>query len=881
MVHFRALLLLIGGIACNQVFAAELSTPTASKDLVFAERDGVLAVEAEHFFEQSLTSKRVWHLTSKGQQPDVTPDGDPTHVAGASGGAYLEILPDTRRTHGDKLKAGENFSNEPGQIGVLKYRVKIATPGRYYVWVRAYSTTTEDNGLHVGIDGEWPASGQRLQWCAGKNSWHWESKQRTAKEHCGVPHAIFLDIEEAGEHVVAFSMREDGFEFDKWLMTLDRDMPLPNGLGPKTQIAAGKAPPSFAFVQPAKRAANSPTPAVAKPPLVLPREKDGDGSVAISGEKMQWHKVTLTLNGPFAHEQDQSPNPFTDCRMTVRFQHESGSPDYTVPAYFAADGDAGESSASSGTKWRAHLSPDKPGCWNYAVSFERGTNAALLPDSDAKKLAPFDGLKGSFAITPTNKSGRDLRGKGRLEYVGKRYLQFAGTGEYFLKAGPDAPETLLGYEDFDGTSTNKVKLKTWQPHVRDWRDGDPVWKDGRGKGLIGALNYLAEQGCNVVSFLPYNGGGDGDNVWPFVARNDKLHYDCSKLDQWQIVFDHTQTRGLYLHFKLQETENDDNRRGHKTEDGDVPAALDGGDLGIERRLYCRELVARFGHELALNWNLGEENSQSPAQQRAMAQYLRDVDPYDHHIVIHTFPDQQDKVYPKLLGDQSVLTGASLQNSWKAAHQRTLKWIRESKKAGRPWVIANDEQNPASMGVPPDEGFEGSDGYATEKDGAKYNRHDVRRYTLWGTLLAGGAGVEYYFGYRLPQNDLICEDFRSREQSWRSCRIALDFFRRHGFPISEMSNADELVGNPENTNSRYCFAKRGELYLVFLPKGGSTKLDLRNASGRFSIRWFDPRNGGKLQNGSVTSAHGGSHVSLGTSPDAATQDWLIVVRRITD
>ena len=33
-------------------------------------------------------------------------------------------------------------------------------------------------------------------------------------------------------------------------------------------------------------------------------------------------------------------------------------------------------------------------------------------------------------------------------------------------------------------------------------------------------------------------------------------------------------------------------------------------LGPERKLYCRELIARFGHNLALNWNLGEENTQS-------------------------------------------------------------------------------------------------------------------------------------------------------------------------------------------------------------------------------------------------------------------------------
>ena len=115
--------------------------------------------------------------------------------------------------------------------------------------------------------------------------------------------------------------------------------------------------------------------------------------------------------------------------------------------------------------------------------------------------------------------------------------------------------------------------------------------------------------------------------------------------------------GLYLHFKLQENEIDDNRRGDKREQGLVPESLDGGKLGPERKLYCRELIARFAHNLALNWNIGEENTQSTEEVVDMVRYLHDTDPYKHHIVIHTFPGDQDKVYTPLLGDKSLLTGA--------------------------------------------------------------------------------------------------------------------------------------------------------------------------------------------------------------------------------
>ena len=408
---------------------------------------------------------------------------------------------------------------------------------------------------------------------------------------------------------------------------------------------------------------------------------------------------------------------------------------------------------------------------------------------------------------------------------------------------------------------------------------------GKGKGLIGALDYLADRDVNAFSFLTYNAGGDGDNVWPFVGRDDKLHYDCSKLDQWQIVFDHAQSLGLFLHFKTQETEIDDQRYEHQREARSIPEALDGGAVGVERRLYYRELVARFAYELGLNWNLGEENTQTPEEQRAMAAAFRELDPYHHLVVIHTYPDEQDRVYAPLLGPGSELTGASLQNHWDAAHQRVLKWRRESARAGRPWVVANDEQGDAALGVPPDPGFEGFSGKAREKaanaaePGREYDLHDVRRATLWGTLMAGGAGVEYYFGYSLPQNDLRCEDWRSRDRSWAYAALALRFFAEQQIPVEQMEPADDLVGNAAGDNSRYAFVKKRELYLVYLPHGGAVELDLSQATGRFGVQWFDPRSGGALQRGSIATIEAGAARALGLPPADPGEDWLAVVRRL--
>jgi hypothetical protein len=598
----------------------------------------------------------------------------------------------------------------------------------------------------------------------------------------------------------------------------------------------------------------------------------------VSGELKQWHKVTLSLNGPFAHELDNKPNPFTDYRVSVLFTHESGAPDYIVPAYFAADGDAANSSAAMGTVWRAHLSPDKPGRWFYTFTFLKGNRAAVDDRSRTHEVKPYHGTTGQLHIGPSDKDGRDLRAHGRLQYVGRRYLRFAASGRYFLKAGADAPETLLAYADFDGTVANKsnVPLKSWEPHRKDWQPADPTWQKGKGKGLIGAINYLSSTGCNAFSFLTYNAGGDGDNVWPFVSRDAKNHFDCSKMDQWGIVFDHATNKGMYLHFKLQETENDDNRHA-QNQDGIVPTSLDGGNLGVERKVYCHELVARFGHLLALNWNLGEENTQSTLQQKAMAGYLDRLDPYNHLIVVHTYPDQQDQVYGPLLGNQSVISGCSLQNSHiKDTHWQTVKWVEASTAAKKPWVVSFDESGSAAHGQPPDLGYQGFIG-RDKKGEMTYTRHDVRRQTLWGTFMGGGAGVEYYFGYQFVQNDLLCEDWRSRHQSWQDCRRAIEFFDRY-LPFWKMQNHDSLVDNIDHDNSIYCLAIPGSIYAIYLPRGGTRKLDLAGFDHPFSVDWYDPRNGGDLQQGSIQQVTGGSQVTIGLAPSRRVDDWVCVVRR---
>jgi len=310
-----SILMIVAALAMGPTAFANGSTaPIAGPDLVFNEVDGIVAVEAEHFFMQTLTDKRAWHITSSKSTPDLKPDADPAHTAGASGGAYVEILPDTRATHDHKMVYEENFTDKPGALAVAHYKVNITTPGRYYVWVRSFSTGSEDNGAHVGLNGRWPESGQRWQ-TVQKNKWAWDCNQRTEQVHTGVPMQLFIDIEKAGVREIMFSLREDGFEMDKFVLASNREFK-PDGKGPAVKVKAGHIPAAFHEVAGAAVA-----PATPLTPLVRSRQPDGAGTVVISGELKQWHKVTLTLDGPYARELDNESNPFTDCNMTVTFTH--------------------------------------------------------------------------------------------------------------------------------------------------------------------------------------------------------------------------------------------------------------------------------------------------------------------------------------------------------------------------------------------------------------------------------------------------------------------------------------------------------------------------------------------------------------------------------
>jgi hypothetical protein len=587
--------------------------------------------------------------------------------------------------------------------------------------------------------------------------------------------------------------------------------------------------------------------------LLLPADAPAaslQAGVVSPARPIQWQPMEVRFQGPSLSETSTNPNPFLFYRLNVTFTGPSDQ-EYVVPGFFAGDGRGG----AGGDVWKVRFSPDASGFWQYEASFRRGPNVAVELSPTAGDIGGINtpnGARGSFTVASRDWNAPGLLKWGRLEYIGAHYLKFRD-GPYFIKGGTNSPENFLAYAGFDNTVDQDGNfLHQYADHIADWRTGDPDWNDGAGRGIIGALNYLGSQGVNSIYFLPLNLGGDGQDTYPFVGPEktsfNKTHYDLSKLEQWNTVLAHAQRQGMQLHIVLAETEAPNEQW------------LDDGELGVERKLFYRELVARFGYVLAIKWNLSEENDYPIETLRRFAEYLAAVDPYDHPISVHTKPnDFRD--YEELLG-VTPFAVTSIQYDPDRAAAQVNEWRRRSAAAGRPWVIDMDENMPADEGL--------TDG----------NTDNLRKRALYDVYFNGGT-IEWYAGYHdLPLGgDLRLENFRTREAMWQDMRAARRLMEAY-MPFWQMQPADALLsGASEAFGGGEVLAQPGVVYAVYLPQAEpSGVLDLTDTevSQAFEQRWFNPRTGTFA--GLIRTVQGGRRIELGSPPADPNEDWVVLMSR---
>ncbi len=592
------------------------------------------------------------------------------------------------------------------------------------------------------------------------------------------------------------------------------------------------------------------------------------------GERLPFHPLVLTFRGPHSHQKAQDPNPFLDFRLQVTFTSPGGRK-YVVPGFFDGDGFGGP----RGNIWRVRFAADGPGRWNFRASFRRGPAVAVSLDPKAAESAAFDGTEGSFRIEepPQGPTPRPFGGLspfdptaplrpgylswGFLKYAGCHYLKFA-KGPYWIRGGTDSPENFLAYQGF----VNTPPSHSYSSHIEDWKPGDPDWGRGKGRGIIGALNYLSSRHVNSLYMLLMNVGGDGKDVWPWAGpidpngnpSNDNLHFDLAKLKQWEIVFDHAQRRDIFLHFVLNEAEVPNKRE------------LDDGELGMERKLYYRELVARFSHHVALEWNLCEEYNLGfnfgPERIRRFASYLKALDPYDHPIAVHSAGDPLKQL--RFTFGDPLFGMTSIQLNQRRIDTLTEAFRLATERAGRPLPVSMDEFT-VDCGQP--------------QSHVPVDVPDLhRKQKLWPTYLSGGM-IEF-----ILEGFLKVDSFKKPKlaELWDYIWYARKFLQK--LPFWRMQPADELLtgegtievgmhGGKTFRLGGQVFALPGRIYAVYLPCASPAgKLDLRGAPGVFRLRYYNPRRG--IFEGEAREVSGRKMVSLGPPPADPAEDWAVLLDR---
>lgn len=629
------------------------------------------------------------------------------------------------------------------------------------------------------------------------------------------------------------------------------------------------------------------------PRALAQRELPAGRFLTLEGSRKKWQPLTMTFTTEVdADESAHAPgaNPFLDFSLVVTFLHPASGTSHVVPGFYAADGKAADTSATSGDRWRTLFAPDRTGLWKWSVAFRRGPGIAL--GSSLSSLAgaaadPFlDGAFGHFRIAPADPGAPGFLSKGRLDHVDSHYWQFAETGEPFLKSGAGGPENFLAYFEFDGTIGNPSNsclqppgnpeyLHRYAAHAADYV-GDAVdqqhrWGSvPRGENILGAVNYLASVGVNSLYFITNTYRGDGDDVWPWVTPADKLHFDVSKLAQWERVFTHASQRGIQLQFVFEENENDQ-----------ISVAAGGLGYGLtpERRLYYREMVARFAHHPAVHWVIGDESNyyDEVATMESLALEIRRLDPYFHPIAFHSkhpcsgpnCPEQVPIVsqqYAPYFGF-SAFEASVFQTAPGGYNSSTIQLVA-GQVSSRKWAHYGDEQ---SLNAIPT------------------NLDENRRKALWGSLMGGGAGVAWYPGNNNSSQyppgvdlcdyfDVSVEDLRALEGYFLQTGLAIDIFRTQ-LPFTEMLASNGLAS--PSVSQDYVFYRPENqtlgvraVYAVYRAFG--TETDLTLGPGTHSVDWFNPRTGAGPLAGMALVGPGPQLLEpLALDPGL---DWLALVRQ---
>jgi len=184
-----------------------------SSSLAYREAGGQVVIEAEKYHSK-IAGSNLAPRTHTWERNDGPPA---ENVAVYSGNGYMVVWPDI-------IPANSTEQDNPK----LSYKVNFTTTGRYHVWVRGSGKDGLSDSVHMSLDNQPLSTADNIV-----NDGVWSKNQGfswTKKIKDVDSSFAYLDVS-VGEHTIQVQMREDGFRFDKIILTTNSAF-VPSGTDP-------------------------------------------------------------------------------------------------------------------------------------------------------------------------------------------------------------------------------------------------------------------------------------------------------------------------------------------------------------------------------------------------------------------------------------------------------------------------------------------------------------------------------------------------------------------------------------------------------------------------------------------------------------------------
>jgi hypothetical protein len=170
--------------------ARDAGEPPPEPEDRYTEVDGHLAFDVEAF-----------HVNTPGSQGHIW------EGISENGVAYMQALPKNGANH------NTNYLTDSPR---LDYRITITNPGPYYVWVRGQALASDEDSLHVGVDGSAQQASDRMDGFEPYGNWVWTNHTRDESE-------AVVTFPDPGPYLINIWMRESGVRLDKIIFTQEEN----------------------------------------------------------------------------------------------------------------------------------------------------------------------------------------------------------------------------------------------------------------------------------------------------------------------------------------------------------------------------------------------------------------------------------------------------------------------------------------------------------------------------------------------------------------------------------------------------------------------------------------------------------------------------------